>query len=137
MTTHVYDSRDYFKDFRYPQIPEDLDRHRLIVFGDTHPLPVANINWLLEVGAQPGPLRRPTFTVNNLYGMYLAVQQGLGLANLPDYMVPDTSNLARVLPEISNPPTQVYFVYPEEMRHSKRIEVFRGFLLRKVAESQF
>ena len=137
VNTHVYGARDYLKDFGYPQIPEDLDRHRLIVYGDAQPLPVATINWLLEVGAQPGLSRRPTFTVNNLYGMYLAVQQGLGLANLPDYMVPETSNLVRVLPEISSPPTQCYFVYPEEMRHSKRIEVFREFLLRKVVEAQF
>ena len=82
-------------------------------------------------------LRYPAFTVNNLYGMYLVVHQGLGLANLPDYIVPDTSYLVWVRPEISSPPTQCYFVYPEEMRHSKRIRVFRGFLLRKVAESQF
>jgi len=47
------------------------------------------------------------------------------------------SKLVLVLPEISSPPTQCYFVYPEEMRHSKRIEVFREFLLRKGAETQF
>ncbi|MEC7204073.1 MAG: LysR substrate-binding domain-containing protein [Pseudomonadota bacterium] len=82
-------------------------------------------------------MRHPTFTVNNLYGMYLVVHQGLGLANLPDYMVPDTYYLVWVLPEISSPPTQCEFVYPEEIRHSKSIEVFRGFLLRKVAETQF
>ena len=29
-----------------------------------------------------------------------------------------------------------YFVYPEELRNSKRIQVFRDFLLRKVAESK-
>ena len=75
--------------------------------------------------------------MNNLYGMYLMVHQGLGLANLPDYMVSDTYYLVWVLPEISSPPTQCEFVYPEEIRHSKRIEVFRGFLFRKVAESQF
>ncbi|MEC7204072.1 MAG: LysR substrate-binding domain-containing protein [Pseudomonadota bacterium] len=44
VTTHVYGSRDYLKDFGYLQITEDLDRHRLIVYGDAHPLPVANIN---------------------------------------------------------------------------------------------
>ena len=135
--THVYGSRDYLREFGYPQQPEDLDHHRLIVYGEAQPLPVTTINWLLEVGAQPGHQRRPAFTVNNLYGMYLAVQGGLGLANLPDYMVPPDSNLVQVLPEISSPPTQCYFVYPEEMRHSKRIEVFREFLLRKVAETQF
>ena len=135
--THVYGSRDYLREFGNPQQPEDLDHHRLIVYGEAQPLPVTTINWLLEVGAQPGHQRRPAFTVNNLYGMYLAVQGGLGLANLPDYMVPPDSNLVQVLPEISSPPTQCYFVYPEEMRHSKRIEVFREFLLRKVAETQF
>ena len=135
--THVYGSRDYLREFGYPQQPEDLDHHRLVVYGEAQPLPVTTINWLLEVGAQPGHQRRPAFTVNNLYGMYLAVQGGLGLANLPDYMVPPDSNLVLVLPEISSPPTQCYFVYPEEMRHSKRIEVFREFLLRKVAETQF
>ena len=114
-----------------------FDHHRLIVCGEAQPLPVTTINWLLEICAQPGHQRRPAFTVNNLYGMYLAVQGGLGLANLPDYMVPPDSNLVQVLPEISSPPTQCYFVYPEEMRHSKRIEVFREFLLRKVAETQF
>ena len=134
---HVYGAREYLKDAGYPQTPEDLDHHQLIVYGEAQPLPVSSINWLLEVGARPGHRRRPTFTVNNLYGMYLAVQEGLGLANLPDYMVPADTNLVRVLPEISSPPTQCYFVYPEEMRHSTRIEVFREFLLRKVAESKF
>ena len=28
---HVYGSRDYLREFGYPQQPEDLDRHRLIV----------------------------------------------------------------------------------------------------------
>ena len=74
--------------------------------------------------------------MNNLYGMYLAVHRGLGLANLSDNMVPDTYYVVWVLPEISSPPTQCYS-YFEEMRHLKRIEVFRGVLLRKVAETQF
>ena len=125
------------REFGSPQHPEDLDRNRLIVYGEAQPLPVSLINWLLEVGAQPGHQRRPVFTVNNLYGMLLAVHGGLRLANLPDYMVAPESDLVRVLPEISSPPTQCYFVNPEEMRHSKRIEVFREFLLRKVAETPF
>ena len=36
---------------------------------------------------------------------------------------------------ISRGPTfDAYFVYPEEMRASKRVGVFRDFLLRKLAE---
>ena len=69
--------------------------------------------------------------------MLLAVQGGLGLANLPDYMVAPDSDLVWVLPETSSLPAQCYFVDPEEMRHSKRIEVFREFMLCKVAETAF
>jgi DNA-binding transcriptional LysR family regulator len=41
----------------------------------------------------------------------------------------------QVLPELNGPQLDAYFVYAEEMRRSKRISVFRDFLLRKVAES--
>jgi hypothetical protein len=41
------------------------------------------------------------------------------------------------LPELVGTTVESYFVYPEELRHSKRIMVFRDFLIRKVADSQF
>ena len=115
------------REFGYPQHPKGIDHHRLIVIGEAQPLPVSTINWLHEVGAQPGDQRRPVFTTNNLYGMHLAVQSGLGQPNFPDYMVASEFDLLRVLPEISHSSTRCYFVYPEKMRHFKRIEVFHEF----------
>ena len=64
------------------------------------------------------------------------MRSGLGLAALPDYMIPDDVNLIKVLPDLDGPEIQAYFVYPEELRHSKRIAVFRDFLLQKIAESK-
>ena len=93
---HVYGSREYLREFGYPQQLNDHDGHRLIVYGEAQPLPVSTINWLIEVGAQASHQRRPVLTVNNLYVMLLAVQGGLGLANLPDYMVALDSDLVRV-----------------------------------------
>ena len=49
-------------------------------------------------------------------------------------MIPEDVNLVRVLPDLVGPTIQAYFVYPEELRHSKRIAVFRDFLLQKIAE---
>jgi DNA-binding transcriptional LysR family regulator len=40
----------------------------------------------------------------------------------------------RVLPQLEGPTFDAYFVYPEEMRTSKRVRVFRDFLLRKIPE---
>jgi DNA-binding transcriptional LysR family regulator len=51
-------------------------------------------------------------------------------------MTLEQSALVRVLPELQGPRIDAYFVYPEELRNSKRIQVFRDFLLRKVAESK-
>jgi DNA-binding transcriptional LysR family regulator len=133
---HVYASTDYLKKHGTPKTPDDLDEHRLIVYGEDSRPPVPGLNWLLDAGAKPGKERRPILSVNNSYGMLRAVMSGLGLASLPDFVTSDYNNLVRVLPELTGPPQEAYFVYPEELRSSKRISVFRDFLLRKVAESR-
>ncbi len=135
LTTHIYGSRQYLDKNGVPQSPADLDGHKLVVFGDDQPMPAPALNWLLDVGANPDAARRPVLRVNNIYGIYRAVRSGLGLAALPDYMIPDDVNLVQVLPDIDGPLIQAYFVYPEELRHSKRIAVFRDFLLQKIAKS--
>ena len=111
-----------------PQRAEDLDAHRLIVWGDHRP-PIDEVNWLSEAGRRPGKPRRAAVEVNSLTGMLRAVQSGLGLAALPDYMGADLDGLLQVLPDLKAPRLDAYFVYPEEMRHSKRVSVFRDFLI--------
>jgi DNA-binding transcriptional LysR family regulator len=133
---HIYASAEYLQRYGTPQRPEDLEEHRVIVYGeDTRP-PVPGVNWLLEVGTRSGQDRRPILTVNNTYGMLRAIMSGLGVAALPDFVANEHSGLVRVLPEVSGPPNEAYFVYPEELRTSKRISVFRDFLLRKVTEGR-
>src|SRR3546814_2540924 len=78
------------------------------------------IYWLLDLGARPERRRRPILTVNNIYGIYRAAITGLGLAALPDFMIPSPSNLAQVLPEITGPSIQAHFVYPEALRQIGR-----------------
>jgi len=133
---HIYASAEYLQKHGMPQRPDDLEEHRVIVYGeDTRP-PVPGVNWLLEIGVKPGHDRRPILTVNNTYGMLRAIMSGLGVAALPDFVANEHSGLVRVLPEVSGPPNEAYFVYPEELRTSKRISVFRDFLLRKVTEGR-
>jgi DNA-binding transcriptional LysR family regulator len=132
----IFASRDYLKKYGTPQKPEDLEKHRIILYGgDSHP-PIRFVNWLLEAGARDGYERRPILTVNNLNGIFRAVEGGLGIAALPDFMDRETHDLVRILPELQGPEVEAYFVYPEELRTSKRIAVFRDFLLRKVTEGK-
>lgn len=137
MHLHAYASPDYLKNHPMPQTAEDLAQHLMIVYGeDTRP-PITNINWLLEL-MRSRDLHPRLLKVNNIYAMYRTVQTGVGIAALPDYTVRQySSNLVRILPELEGPAFDAYLVYPEELRHSKRIAVFRDFLVRKIAETEF
>jgi DNA-binding transcriptional LysR family regulator len=133
---HIYASNEYVQKYGAPKRPEELEEHRVIVYGEDARPPMPGVNWLLEVGSKPGQDRRPILTVNNTYGMLRAIMSGLGVAALPDFVASEQQGLVRILPEVSGPPNEAYFVYPEELRTSKRISVFRDFLLRKVAEGR-
>ncbi|MCZ4280921.1 LysR family transcriptional regulator [Kiloniella laminariae] len=134
---HIYAAVSYIKKHGMPRTVEDLSAHRIVVYGDDSRPPLPDINWLLRVGTKGGHMRTPSMTINNVYAIMKALRSGAGLGALPDFMTQETSDLVQVLPEIEGPQFDAYFVYAEEMRSSKRISIFRDFLLRKVAESKF
>jgi DNA-binding transcriptional LysR family regulator len=129
----VYASPEYLKKHGTPQTAEDLDNHKIILFGGYQP-PVEDINWLAEAGRRPGNPRRAALEINNLHGMALAIRSGLGIGVLPDYLGRDTEGLIHILQDVKAPKVDVFFVYPEELRNSKRVAVFRDFLLAHIAE---
>ena len=114
-----------------PQRVDDLDNHALILFGDYRP-PVADINWLAEAGRRTGQPRRALLEVNSLHAMALAIRAGVGIGVLPSWMRDEIEDLVPVLPDLKSPKVDVYFVYPEELRNSKRVAVFRDFLLTEI-----
>ena len=75
--------------------------------------------------------------VNSVYGLFLAVQSGVGLAALPDYITSNVPNIVRVLPEIEGPITQAHFVYPQSLKNVARVVAFRNFLYSKVSKWEF
>ena len=133
MQWHVCASPDYLKKHGVPKRPEDLDAHRLILFGNHHP-PVPDINWLAEAGRRPGNPRRALSEVITEDADLLAIRSGLGIGAVPDWAMAENPDLVRVLTDLKGPKVDVYFVYPEELRNSKRVAVFRDFLLARLAE---
>ena len=136
MRFHVFASSEYIKKHGMPLKPEDLDDHRLVVYGEDAKPPVADLDWLLKAGATKGKPRRAVLKVNNIYGIYRVVRSGLGIGAIPVYLSHQAVNLVEVLTELNGPTYDAYFVYPEALRDSKRIIVFRDFLLRKIAEDK-
>ncbi len=136
MRHHVFAAPDYLKRYGMPKTATDLDEHRIVVYGEDAKPPVRSLNWLLEAGHAPGERRRPALQVNSAYAIFRAVQSGIGLGGLPDFMSSEASNLVEVLPELRGPSYELYFVYPEELRLSKRVAVFRDFLLDQIEKGR-
>ena len=134
---HIYSSPQYLKRFGTPKNLDDLDNHKLITYGEEAPPPLRDVNWLMTAGKTASNKRQPIMQVNNAYAIMRAVESGLGIASIPDYIADGTSRLVRIMDEVEAPARDAYFVYPEELRNSKRINVFRDFLLRKVADWQY
>mgnify|MGYP001795913949 CR=1 FL=1 len=137
MDFHVYASTEYLKQNGVPKDLSDLVNHRLINFATNTAAPVPHINWLFD---ELGDLERrlsKRFSVNSVYGMYTAVRGGLGIAALPDYMAWGDDTIARVLPSVSGQQVKAYFCYPEALRNSKRIAVFRDFIIDELQGAHF
>ena len=134
---HVLASPEYLKKHGLPQRAEDLDQHRIILFGNYRP-PVTDMDWLAEAGRRPGSPRKPLLEVNSVQAMVEAARSGLGIAAIPDFIGNEVANeaggLVRILADLKAPKVDVFFVYPEELRNSKRVAVFRDFLLARLAQ---
>ena len=134
---HMYGSNSYLEKYGYPKSVKDLNKHNFITYGRGAPSPVFNPDWALKLGVQDGKKRKPIMKVNSVYGLLLAVQSGVGLAALPDYITYNVPNITKVLPNESGDPTETHFVYPESLKNVARITAFRNFIFSKVGEWKF
>ena len=72
--------------------------------------------------------------MNSLQAILLAIRSGVGIGAVPDYAMSENADLVRIMTDLKGPKIDVFFVYPEELRNSKRVAVFRDFLLARLAE---
>ena len=133
----IYGSNKYLEKFGMPKTINDLNKHRFISFGKGAPSPVYNPDWVLKLGAKEGKKRKSVMKVNSVYGLLLAVQSGVGLAAIPDYMAHNINNITKVLPNEPGKPTETHFVYPASLKNNARLMAFRNFIFSKVNEWKF
>jgi Transcriptional regulator len=108
-----------------PASIEDLRDHRLISQNATSAQVSAGATLVRELMTQD---IGNVLTVNNYFGVLQGVIHDLGIGVLPDYLTQDFPALVRVLPDVQSNEVPVFLAYPEELRHSKRIEAFRDFV---------
>ena len=134
---HFYVSLDYLAEHGEPRTIEELDQHRVITFGEPVPQHLGDINYIERLGRADSSPRRSAMKVNAIYGMMQACRAGIGIAMLPAYVTEKADGLIQVLPEVELPAYEAYFVYPPALKNSKRVGVFRDFLVSKAREWSF
>lgn len=130
---HIYASKGYIEQHGMPKDVEDLDNHSIVTFGDPVPSYLGDVNYLERLGRPENSRRLSALKVNAIYGMKQAARAGIGITMLPDYSA-EEPDLVRVLSEVEMPEFETYFVYPPALKNSKRVGVFRDFLVEKARE---
>ena len=125
----LYAAPEYLEQNGAPETMEDLSEHRLICQRVTSTQVSAGAQLVQELLSHDIP---SLLTVNNYFGVLQAVNSGLGIGVLPDYIIQDFPTIQRVLPDVESNEIPVFLAFPEELRQSKRISAFRDFVTEEI-----
>ena len=92
---HMYATKGYLDGHGTPQTIEDVCNHTIIVYGETAPPEIRDINWLLDIVKRvlrTGSTGR-VLRINNVTGILQATEAGIGLAAVPDYVAAERPHL--------------------------------------------
>lgn len=133
MKVRAYASTQYVRRHGAPEslLALDRDGHRIVSYAGVPAQHLAAITWIETAGRTAQPNRVPVLRANSVVALKYAVRSGIGIGMLPDYMVEEETDLVMVLTEIDPPTLPFLFVYPEELKTSKKVQVLRDFLVSK------
>jgi DNA-binding transcriptional LysR family regulator len=119
----VFASPAYLSKHGRPERPEDLERHKNIVF--TEPKPRDELVFTRS-GQQTRVKVRPTLTGNHAAALQIAVHKGVGLAMMPSFVAArdlEAGLIEPVLTDWTLPTLQVFAVYPHRRFLSPKVKV--------------
>ena len=133
----IFASHEYIKKYGTPNSVSELLNHRIVSYGEPSNIPFQGTNWRINMLTKIDVNFQPILEINNIVGMVRAVESGIGIAALPTVMVKEISTCEQILKDIEGPPIEAFFVYPAELRATKRVTAFRDFILEKVKNFEF
>jgi DNA-binding transcriptional LysR family regulator len=137
MKVKAYASTNYVRRFGAPQSLAELDRHKIVSYSGQPQQFLSSLAWLELAGREGQTARVPALKANSVVALKYAVRSGIGIGMIPDYMTAEETDLVSVLGDTSPPSLPVLFVYPEELKTSKKVQVLRDFLVSQARQSKF
>jgi DNA-binding transcriptional LysR family regulator len=130
---------DYLGQYGNPQQPEDLVRHRCLIYS----LSTSPTEWTfaLERTSEPLTVRvQPYFTANSSIALREVLLAGSGIALVPTFVVgPDLreGRLKTVLPGFDIAPQTMYALYPPARHLSPKVRSFVNFLVERYGDEPY
>jgi DNA-binding transcriptional LysR family regulator len=134
---HALASTKYTRRHGTPATFDELDDgHRIISYSGQPTQLLPSIGWLETAGREGGTPRIPALRVNSVVAIRYAVRAGIGIGMIPDYLTEEDTDLVPVLTRagVDPPSLPILFVYPEELKSSKKVQVLRDFLVSKARQ---
>lgn len=125
----LYARQSYLDRYGTPEKIEDIAEHRLISQSLNARQVSESVAWLKPLLTNEN---QSHLTLNNYFGVLQATMNGVGIGVLPDYVTEEVPDLVRVLPDEESKEIPVFLAYPVELRHSKRVQAFRDFVLAEI-----
>lgn len=125
----------YLKKRGTPKTIDDLKKHTMIAYPDQSLVPYKNPNWLIEKSGISIANNSNVILINSVSTIFGAIKSGAGIGVIPKFMAESCKDIVEILSDVPRESVGIYFVYPEERRHSRRIATFRDFIVERIARS--
>ncbi len=129
-------SKTYLEQRGSPKTADDLidGGHTMIAYPQNTHTPFPQPNWAyhelgVDISSNPDVL-----LINSMHARHKAVQSGVAISILPQYLIQESTDIVELFPDIQIPHVDMYFVYPQERRNSERISVFRDYLFESLSK---
>lgn len=131
----AFASATYVRRYGAPRDLEELNEHRIVSYGGHPGHHLTVLRWIETAGIDGREPRQPVFRANSVVALKYAVRAGIGIGLIPEYLTEEETDLVTLLDDVEMPEMRLVFVYPEELKSSKRVQVLRDFLVASVRPS--
>jgi len=124
----IYASKKYIEKNGYPKTREELKSHSIIACEENSFFSSVKANWFFTNSTKNEKQTLfPHISVNSFLGVYQMIKNNVGIGVLPSYTT--DKDLQTILGSMPCPLVSIFFLYPTELRSSKKAKVFQNFLV--------
>ena len=130
LPVRAFASATYVRRYGAPRDLNELNHHRIVSYGGAPGHHLSQLRWIETAGIPDGnPPRIPVFRANSVVALKYAIRAGIGIGLIPEYLTEEETDLVTLLDDVELPEMTLVFVYPTELKTSKRVQVLRDYLV--------